>query len=227
MAARARRPRKTDCDPSTDFNLCACEREYSIEAARHPACVTRCARACGRRQGQAAFGRRCATLDPVLVASGVWQLSRCCASRQVQDLSLTERPLHTRPSAGGVHRSLTPAVKTGHQGEVSTDLAPVRTARSCAERERLRAVSRADCGSARAWAATRWRSGRTSSTTTASPRVRECPALRRDAARQPPAEARVVITTAPGEEGQVDYGGGTDGARPRARASTGARASSC
>ena len=34
MAARARRPRKTDCDPSTDFNLCACEREYSIEAAR-------------------------------------------------------------------------------------------------------------------------------------------------------------------------------------------------
>jgi hypothetical protein len=36
MAARAGRPRKTDCDPSTDFNLCAFEREYSIEAARHP-----------------------------------------------------------------------------------------------------------------------------------------------------------------------------------------------
>ena len=36
MAARARRPRKTDCDPSTDFNLCAFEREYSIEAARSP-----------------------------------------------------------------------------------------------------------------------------------------------------------------------------------------------
>jgi hypothetical protein len=36
VAARARRPRKTDCDPSTDVNLCACEREYSIEAARHP-----------------------------------------------------------------------------------------------------------------------------------------------------------------------------------------------
>jgi hypothetical protein len=36
MAARARRSRKTDCDPSTDFNLCACEREYSIEAARRP-----------------------------------------------------------------------------------------------------------------------------------------------------------------------------------------------
>jgi hypothetical protein len=36
VAARAGRPRKTDCDPSTDFNLCAGEREYSIEAARHP-----------------------------------------------------------------------------------------------------------------------------------------------------------------------------------------------
>lgn len=36
MAARARRPRKTDCDPSTDFNLCADEREYSIETARRP-----------------------------------------------------------------------------------------------------------------------------------------------------------------------------------------------
>jgi hypothetical protein len=34
LAARARRPRKTDCNPSTDFNLCAFEREYSIEAAR-------------------------------------------------------------------------------------------------------------------------------------------------------------------------------------------------
>jgi hypothetical protein len=36
MAARARRPRKTDCDPSMDFNLCADEREYSIETARRP-----------------------------------------------------------------------------------------------------------------------------------------------------------------------------------------------
>lgn len=34
IATRAGRPRKTDCDPSTDFNLCAFEREYSIEAAR-------------------------------------------------------------------------------------------------------------------------------------------------------------------------------------------------
>ena len=41
-----------------------------------------------------------------------------------------------------------------------------------------------------------------------------------------PAEARVVITTAPGEEGQVDYGEGPDGPRPRARASIDARGSS-
>ena len=41
-----------------------------------------------------------------------------------------------------------------------------------------------------------------------------------------PAEARVVITTAPGEEGQVDYGEWADGPRPRPRASTGARGSS-
>jgi hypothetical protein len=49
-----------------------CEREYSIETARF-AERDRSARDCGRRQGQAAFGRRCAPLDPVLVAS-VWQL---------------------------------------------------------------------------------------------------------------------------------------------------------
>ena len=41
-----------------------------------------------------------------------------------------------------------------------------------------------------------------------------------------PPEARVVITTAPGEEAQVDYGEGPDGARAGAPASTAARASS-
>ena len=41
-----------------------------------------------------------------------------------------------------------------------------------------------------------------------------------------PAEARVVITTAPGEEGQVDYGEGPM-VRDPAPASTAARASSC
>ena len=41
-----------------------------------------------------------------------------------------------------------------------------------------------------------------------------------------PAEARVVITTAPGEEGQVDYGDGPDGPRSGDAASTDARGSS-
>ena len=48
--------------------------------------------------------------------------------------------------------------------------------------------------------------------------VRERPPLRRAAARRTaPPEARVVITTAPGEEGQVDYGERADGARPEHR----------
>ena len=42
-----------------------------------------------------------------------------------------------------------------------------------------------------------------------------------------PAEARVVITTAPGEEGQVDYGGTGRWCATRPPASTGGRASSC
>jgi hypothetical protein len=41
-----------------------------------------------------------------------------------------------------------------------------------------------------------------------------------------PAEARVVITTAPGEEGQVDYGGDGSMVRTRAPVSTGGYASS-
>ena len=36
-SVRALRARSCDCGPSTDFNLCASEREYSIEAARSPA----------------------------------------------------------------------------------------------------------------------------------------------------------------------------------------------
>jgi hypothetical protein len=41
-----------------------------------------------------------------------------------------------------------------------------------------------------------------------------------------PAEARVVITTAPGEEGQVDYGAGGPMVRDRSTGSTAARGSS-
>jgi hypothetical protein len=32
---RSFRPRNADCGPPTDFNLCATERGYSIETARH------------------------------------------------------------------------------------------------------------------------------------------------------------------------------------------------
>ena len=52
MAARAGRPRKTDCDPLTDFNLCAFEREYSIEAARHPGRVMDVPASAGGVKGQ-------------------------------------------------------------------------------------------------------------------------------------------------------------------------------
>jgi hypothetical protein len=44
------------------------EREYSIEAARHPEGVIEVPAPAGGVKGTAAFGRRCATLDPVLVA---------------------------------------------------------------------------------------------------------------------------------------------------------------
>jgi hypothetical protein len=95
VAARAGRPRKTDCDPSTDFNLCACEREYSIEAARHPEPVIDVPATAGGVKGKRPVGRRCATLDPVLVARAL-QL-RDAAHRDGNDLRLTDGPLHTRP----------------------------------------------------------------------------------------------------------------------------------
>jgi hypothetical protein len=74
VAARAGRPRKNDCDPSTDFNLCAFEREYSIEAARFPNRV---------RPSSSRVPRSCAMLAH--------------RARQSRDLRLTEWPLHTRP----------------------------------------------------------------------------------------------------------------------------------
>ena len=61
MAARARRPRKTDCDPSTDFNRCAREREYSIETARRSASVD---------------STLCPRLRAASSSPGVWQLMR-------------------------------------------------------------------------------------------------------------------------------------------------------
>ena len=89
MAARAGRPRKTDCDPSTDFNLCAAEREYSIEAARRPD-VRRCASTCGR------VLRTVAMLD--IAKAG--------------DLRLIEEPLHTRYSDLGRQPGCVPPIST-------------------------------------------------------------------------------------------------------------------
>jgi hypothetical protein len=72
MAARAQRPRKTDCDPSTDFNLCASSANTRLRQLVALRVRTMCPRlrAASRASG---FGRRYAPLDPVLVAS-VWQL---------------------------------------------------------------------------------------------------------------------------------------------------------
>jgi hypothetical protein len=97
MAARARRPRKTDCDPSTDFNLCAFEREYSIEAARHPGALMDVPASAGGVKGQRPSAVADATLDPVLVASPV-QLRDAGRIAAAKDLRLTGAPLHTRPS---------------------------------------------------------------------------------------------------------------------------------
>ena len=92
MAARASRPRKTDCDPSTDVNLCAFEREYSIEAARHPEHVMD-VRACGPSVAMLRIAERI-------------------------DLRLTDGPLHTRPfpvsgiEASEFYRTLSPDCKS-------------------------------------------------------------------------------------------------------------------
>ena len=126
---------------------------------------------------------------------------------------------------GGVHRprAAKPAITSQ---EVSTD--PVRPPPPG------RAPSASACEPYRELIAEALARGRNADGDLAGPRrrsrlsraVRECPPLRRDAARQrAPAEARVVITTAPGEEGQVDYGERADGPRPRHRASTAACAS--
>ena len=86
---------------------------------------------------------------------------------------------------------------------------PPTPAGASPECERLRAVSRADCRGRRP----RPQRGRDLSGPRRRSRlhrpVRQRQALRREAPRDgTPTEARVVITTAPGEEGQVDYGDG-------------------
>jgi hypothetical protein len=66
---RSFRPRNADCGPPTDFNLCATERGYSIETARH------------------------ATASAL--TSGTKQVSDVIQDHET-DLLLTRGPLHTR-----------------------------------------------------------------------------------------------------------------------------------
>jgi hypothetical protein len=68
--------------PVDGFNLCAYEREYSIEAVVTPERTTEMPAPAGGVKGKRPSAVA-AALDPVLVA-GVWQLSRCSASRQVR-----------------------------------------------------------------------------------------------------------------------------------------------
>ena len=103
------------------------------------------------------------------------------------------------------------ASKPATTAEVSTDSRRRRRVARAAPRvparaSRIREVIEEALGAA---AATRWRSGRTWSTTTAfTARYASVKRFVRKLRGSAPAEARVVITTAPGEEGQVDYGDG-------------------
>ena len=100
-------------------------------------------------------------------------------------------------------------------------------AHACAERQRLRAVSRADCRGAGA----RTQRGRDLARPGRRPRllraVRECPSLRRDTARQrrPPRRAS-SSRPRPAKKARSTTARRADGPRPRARGSTDARGSS-
>jgi hypothetical protein len=95
VAARARRPRKTDCDPSTDVNLCAFEREYSIEAARHPERWIAVLATAGGVKGKRPPAVAARPLTPSSSrAPCTYAMLRIATGK---DLRLTEEPLHTRP----------------------------------------------------------------------------------------------------------------------------------
>ena len=141
-------------------------------------------------------------------------------SRDHQRLSESRRDRGARPRPaqriktktghfrGGVHRPRRQN-RPLRAPEVSTDSACVRPRRA-ARRARARAsrIARSSPRRSRV-AATPWRSGRTWSTTTAFRRGTRASAASSWPLRgRAPADARVVITTAPGEEGQVDYGEG-------------------
>jgi hypothetical protein len=125
------------------------------------------------------------------------------SGRQVSTDSGPSKPGHFR---GGVHRL--GATTSGHQDGAVHGLGRGPTSGPCAERERVRTVSRADQRNARARAQ---RDG-----DLAGPRGRPRLHARYASVRRfvvtlrgtAAPEARFVITTAPGEEGQVDYGDG-------------------
>jgi hypothetical protein len=104
VAARAGRPRKTDCDPSTDVNLCAFEREYSIEAARHPERMTDVPAPAGGVKGKRPSAVATRPLTPS--SPRAFGQLRDAAHRDSKDLRLTAGPLHTRPLQVGVIRLL-------------------------------------------------------------------------------------------------------------------------
>jgi hypothetical protein len=103
VAARAGRPHKTDCDPSTDVNLCAFEREYSIEAARHPEYVVEVPAPAGGAKGERPSAVATRPLTPSSSrALGSYAMLRIATGK---DPSLTEGPLHTRPTTPACARS--------------------------------------------------------------------------------------------------------------------------
>ena len=141
-------------------------------------------------------------------------------------------------AGGQANRAAKPAISV----EVSTDSSlakpaisarrcpPTRRARApgaCAERERLRAVSRADCRGAGAWAQRRRDLARPGRRPRLLRAVRECPPLRRDTARHARRPRRASSSRPrPAKKARSTTARRPDGPRPRARASTGARGSS-
>ena len=139
-----------------------------------------------------------------------------------------------RPSRGGVHRLRAEAADSKPASREAGQHRPTRcppTSSRRAERRRRARASRyreliieARCGAA----ATRWRSGRTWSTTTASrggyASVKRF--VRKLRGAQAP-EARAVIVTRARRGGAGRLRRGADGARTRRPASTAARGSSC
>ena len=101
LIVRSVRPRNADCGPPTDFNLCALERGYSIETARHygSSVVLRLE-----------LNNQSTENEPVCSDGG--------------DLRLTGRPLHTRSVKRDVRslRSVTGAPARDVDVDVDVDV---------------------------------------------------------------------------------------------------------